>query len=117
MRILKGSRVVAETGVPFVVAPVQMTLHGPGGRTLGTLQISIQDEIGFVRLMHRHHPVDVVVRGQRAGHVTSSLPAAARVKLPSAGSVTIAGQRYRVSSFQQKAWDDEPVTISILQAG
>jgi hypothetical protein len=117
MRILQGSRVVVETGVPFVVAPVQMTLHGPGGRTLGTLQVSIQDEIGFVRLMHRHHPVEVVVRGQLPGHVRSSLPAATQVKLPSSGSVTIAGQRYRVSSFHQKAWDNEPVTISILQKG
>jgi hypothetical protein len=117
MRILQGSRVVVETGVPFVVAPVQMTLHGPGGRTLGTLQVSIQDEIGFVRLMHRHHPVDVVVRGQRPGHVRGSLPAATQVKLPSTGSVTIAGQRYRVTSFHQKAWDNEPVTVSILQKG
>jgi hypothetical protein len=31
--------------------------------------------------------------------------------------VTIAGQRYRVSSFHQKAWGNEPVTISILQKG
>jgi hypothetical protein len=117
MRILQGSRVVVETGVPFVVAPVQMTLHGPGGRTLGTLQVSIQDEIGFVRLMHRHHPVEVVVRGQLPGHVRSSLPAATQVKLPSSGSVTIAGQRYQVSSFHEKAWDNELVTISILQKG
>jgi hypothetical protein len=117
VRILQGSRVVVETGVPFVVAPVQMTLRDPGGRTLGTLQVSIQDEIGFVRLMHRHYPVDVVVRGQRPGNVRSSLPAAAQVSLPSAGSVTIAGQRYQVSSFHQRAWGNEPVTISILQKG
>jgi hypothetical protein len=117
MRILQGSRVVVQTGVPFVVAPVQMTLRDPGGRALGTLQVSIQDEIGFVRLMHRHYPVDVVVRGQGPGNVRSSLPAAAQVSLPSAGSVTIAGQRYQVSSFHQKAWGNEPVTISILQKG
>jgi hypothetical protein len=117
VRILQGSRVVVETGVPFVVAPVQMTLRDPGGRTLGTLQVSIQDEIGFVRLMHRHYPVDVVVRGQRPGSVRSSLPAAVQASLPSAGSVTIAGQRYQVSSFHEKAWGNEPVTISILQKG
>jgi hypothetical protein len=115
MRIVQGSRVVVETGVPFVVAPVQMTLRGAGGRALGTLQVSIQDEIGFVRLIHRHHPVDVVVRGQGAGHVRSSLPAAAQVKLPSTGSVTIAGRRYQVSSFRETAWGNEPVTVSILQ--
>jgi hypothetical protein len=115
MRILQGSRVVVETGVPFAVAPAQMTLHGAGGRNLGTLQVSIQDEIGFVRLIHRHHPVDVVVRGRGAGHVRSSLPAAAQMKLPSTGSVTIAGLRYRVSSFHETAWGNEPITVSILQ--
>ena len=116
MRILQGSRVVVEIGVPFVVAPVQMTLRGPGGRNLGVLQVSIQDEIGFVRLIHRHNPVDVVVRGQH-GEVETSLPAAARVRLPSSGSVTIAGQRYHVSSFREMAWNHEPVTVSILMKG
>jgi hypothetical protein len=37
------------------------------------------------------------------------------VKLPSTGSVTIAGQAYLVRSFHQTAWDDAPVTVSILQ--
>lgn len=117
MRILQGSHVVVETGVPFVVAPSQMTLRGTGGRTLGTLQVSIQDVIGFVRFMHRNHAVDVVVRGQRAGHVRTSLPAAARAHLPSTGSVTIAGRRYTVRSFHQTAWDNEPVTVWILVKG
>lgn len=116
MRIMRGSRVVVEAGVPFVVAPVQMTLRGPGGQDLGTLQVSIQDEIGFVRLIHRHHPVDVVVRGQR-GQVETSLPAAARVRLPANGAVTIAGQRFHVRSFREMAWNHEPVTVSILMRG
>jgi hypothetical protein len=116
MRILQGTHVVVETGVPFVVAPVQMSLHS-GGRRVGTLQVSIQDVIGFVRLLHRHHPIQVVVRGQRAGHVATSLPAAAHVRLPSAGTVSIAGRRYRVSSFREVAWDHEPVTVSVLQKG
>jgi hypothetical protein len=117
MRILQGSRVVVEVGVPFVVAPVQMTLRGPGGRNLGTLQVSIQDEIGFVRLIHRHNPADVVVRAQRSGQVETSLPAAARVRLPSSGAMTIGGQRYRVISFRETASNNEPVTVSILTKG
>jgi hypothetical protein len=116
MRILQGSRVLVEVGVPFVVAPVQMTLRGPDGQGLGTLQVSIQDEIGFVRLIHRYHPVDVVVRGRR-GQVETSLPAAARVRLPPNGTVTIAGQRYHVGSFRDMAWNHEPVTVSILMKG
>jgi hypothetical protein len=114
VRIVQGSKVVVDAGVPFVVAPSQMTLRTAGGRTLGRLQVSIQDEIGFVRYMHRNYPVDVVVRGQGTAHVRSSLPAAAQAKLPSRGPVTIAGRRYLVRSFHETALAGEPVTVWIL---
>jgi hypothetical protein len=117
MRILKGSRVLADAGVPFVVAPVHMTLRGAGGRPLGTLEVSIQDVIGFVRFMHRNYPVDVVVRGRGPAHVRTSLPAAARSKLPSQGATTIAGRRYLVRSFHETALAKEPVTVWILKRG
>jgi hypothetical protein len=114
MRIRKGSSVVVETGVPFVVAPTQVTLRSTSGRSLGTLEVSIQDEIGFVRLMHRNYPVDVVVRGTGAADVRSSLPAATHANLPSSGPATIAGRRYLVRSFHETAWNGEPVTVWIL---
>ncbi len=117
MRVLRGSRIVAETGVPFTVAPAQMALHGPAGRVVGSLQVAIQDEIGFVRYLRRNYGVDVVVRGRVPGHVRTSLPAAASVSLPAAGTVRIAGRRYQVSSFHERAWNAEPVTVSILQRG
>jgi hypothetical protein len=115
LRITQGSQVVTETGVPFVIPASQMTLRGSGGRPVGTLKVSMQDEIGIVRLMHRHNPaVDVVVRGRGPSHVRTSLHAAALVKLPATGSVSLAGQRYLVRSFHEPAWDGEPVTIWIL---
>jgi hypothetical protein len=117
IRILKGSRVLADAGVPFVVAPVHMTLRGPGGRALGTLEVSIQDEIGFVRFMHRNYPLDIVVRGRGPAHVRTSLPPAAHAKLPSYGATTIAGRRYVVRSFHETALAKEPVTVWILKRG
>ena len=114
LRILEGSRVIVDTGVPFVVAPARMTLRDAGGRAVGTLEVSIQDEIGFVRLMHRNYPVDVVVRGQGAAHVRSSLPAATQAALPARGDVTLAGRRYAVRSFRETALAGEPVTVWIL---
>ena len=114
LRVRKGSAVVAETGVPFVLAPTQVTLRSSGGRAVGTLEVSVQDVIGFVRFMHRNYPVDVVVRGQGATHVRTSLPAAAHASLPSRGPVTIAGRRYLARSFHETAWNREPVTVWIL---
>jgi hypothetical protein len=112
LQILRAGKVIVDAGVPFVVDGPHVTL--PGG---DTLRISIQDEIGFVRLIHRHNPVDVVVRGQGAAHVRSSLPAAATAALPASGSTTIAGVAYQVESFSRTALGGEPVRIWILRRG
>jgi hypothetical protein len=114
VRVLKGSTVLADSGVPFVVAGAPVTLRDASGHALGRLDVSIQDEIGFVRLMHRNYPVDVVVRGRGANHVRTSLPAAARATLPATGRVTVAGRRYDVRSFGGTALGGEAVRIWIL---
>jgi hypothetical protein len=111
LQILRAGSRLVDTGVPFVVDGPHTTL--PGG---DTLRISIQDEIGFVRLIHRHNPVDVVVRGQ-GGQVRSSLPAAATASLPPSGRVTIAGVRYDVRSFTRTALGGQPVQVWILSRG
>ena len=114
LRITKGSRVLVEVGVPFALAGRQQTLRDAQGRPLATLQISVQDEIGIVKAMHRHYPVDVVIRGRAAGHVVTLLTAAKQVGLPADGPVTIAGRRYLVRSFRRAAFGGEPVTVWIL---
>jgi hypothetical protein len=117
MRIYRGTNMVVDVGVPFVVAPSQMALPDAGGRSRGTLQVSIQDVIGFVRYMHRNYPVDVVVRGRGAAHVRTSLPAALDARLPDWGTATVSGTRYHVRSFMQTALGREPVKVWILQRG
>jgi hypothetical protein len=76
----------------------------------------MQDEIGIVRLVHRHHPdVQVVIRGH--SQLRASMRAAALVRLPSSGSVSIGGQRWLVRSFKERSWEDGPVTVWILRRG
>jgi hypothetical protein len=115
LRIVRGTTKLVDVGVPFVVAPSQMALRDSGGATWGTLQVSIQDVIGFVRYMHRNYPVDVVVRGRAAAHVKTSLPAAQHVSLPDSGTATVSGKRYEVRSFSQTALGGEPVKVWILR--
>jgi hypothetical protein len=117
LRVVRGSRVLADAGVVFVVAPAQRALHDARGRYLGTLQLSIQDVIGYVKYMHRNVHVDVVVHGRGAAHVRTSLPAAARLALPSSGTVTVAGRRYQVRSFSEPALARETLRIWILKRG
>ena len=112
VRVLRGSRILLDVGVPFVVAPSQMTLPGAGGPY--TLQVSIQDEIGFVKFTYRNDHVWAVVRGTRPGHLRTLLPAAADAHLPARGTVKLAGRRYAVRSFRETALGGEPLTVWIL---
>jgi hypothetical protein len=117
LRIVRGSRILTDVGVPFVVAPSQRTLRDARGRSLATLQVSIQDVVGFVRYMHRNYGVDVLVRGRRASHVRTSLPAARDARLPDSGTATVAGTRYQVRSFTRTALGHEAVRVWILRGG
>lgn len=114
LRVLRGADVIADAGVPFVIAPSALTLHDGRGAPL-TLQVSDQDVIGYVRFMHRNHHVEVVTRGTGAAHVRSSLAAALHVHLPGHGTVTIAGRHYAVRAFTKHALNREPVRVWILR--
>jgi hypothetical protein len=117
LRVVRGSRVLADAGIVFPVAPAHKALRDGHGRLLGTLQLSIQDVIGYVKYMRRNVHVDVVVRGRGAAHVRTSLPAAARVRLPSSGTVIVGGHRYRVRSFTEPGLAGETLRIWILKRG
>ena len=73
----------------------------------------------------------VLLRALRKGNVTAlraevrlqdanvrtSLPAAARIALPSTGTVTVAGHRYVVRSFRERGLAGEALRIWILERG
>lgn len=96
----------------FVVAPLERQLRVKG-RNLGTLMVSVQDIIGYIKLIHVDTGADALVRGS-SGQVRTTLPAAAPVTLPSAGSVTIAGRPYHVRSFRVWGWKAEALTVWVL---
>jgi hypothetical protein len=60
------------------------------------------------------HAVDVVVRGQGAGHARTSLPTALHARLPDRGTTMIAGQRFVVHSLTRTALGGELVKIWVL---
>ena len=107
LSITRGGRTLTDVGGRFVVAPARLRLRG------AVLEASMQDVIGYVKLVHRLAGVDVVVRGA-PGHVEGSLPAAAHTRLPATGSVTVAGRRYVVRSFRERGYDGEQLRVWIL---
>jgi|GEM_PF-1291744 len=108
LRVTRAGRVTGDVGSAFPVAGSTRSL---GGGSL--LAISIQDVIGYVKIVHEDTGLPVIVRGQ-AGHVVSSLPALTSMTLPASGPVTVAGTRYLVRSFSEPGFAGETLQVSLL---
>jgi hypothetical protein len=103
LRVVRGGRVVGDVGGRFVVA----------GPTLDGMTISIQDVIGYVKLVHKLTGQGVVVRG-RAGHVVASSSALKQASLPASGQVAIGGRTYSVASFGETGFAGESLRVWLV---
>lgn len=114
IRVLRGSRVLVD-GWPtsFDVGGSERALRDRRGRSLGRVQITIQDVIGFIKLEHKHDATEVVVRDVN-GRVRTLLPAAARLPLPPSGCVRVGRRRYAVRSFSERGFTGETLNIWLL---
>jgi hypothetical protein len=113
VRVTDGSRTLIDVGLPFVVGGKVRTLRDATGAVLGRIEVSIQDVIGFIKLVRRLTGCQVIVEGS-TGEAKSSLAAAATIALPARGPVVVAGREYYVSSFAERGFAGEPLRISIL---
>jgi hypothetical protein len=50
---LPDGRLVGDVGGPYVLAPASTTVRDAAGRTIGTVTLSIQDDTGYIKLLHR----------------------------------------------------------------
>jgi hypothetical protein len=107
LSVVRGGRALTDVGGAFVVAPATLVLRGD------VLEASMQDVVGYVKLVHRLTGAQIVVRGD-ARYVESSLAAAAHTALPASGSVTVAGRPYVVRSFREPGFGGERLEVWIL---
>jgi hypothetical protein len=110
LSVTRGGKTLTDVGGRFVVSPAHLKVQGD------VIEASMQDVIGFVKLVHRLTGADVVVRGA-PGHVESSLAGAASAALPTSGSATIAGHAYVVRSFAEVGFGGEPLDVWVLTQG
>jgi hypothetical protein len=110
LSVTRGGKTLTDVGGRFVVSPAHLKVQGD------VIEASMQDVIGFVKLVHRLTGADVVVRGA-PGHVESSLAGAASAALPTSGNATIAGHAYVVRSFAEVGFGGEPLEVWVLTRG
>jgi hypothetical protein len=116
IRVSRGSRLLVDANPSsFSVNGPTLELRQHNGSALGLLRITIQDVLGFVKLVHKFTHSELLVRGRR-GAVVTSLPALANRSLPAYGCVSAGGATYLARSFGQLSFTGDPVTVWVLVA-
>ena len=111
LRVLRAGRVIADVGGPDVVAPVSGVLR-QHGRTLGRYVMSVQDDIGYVKLVSRFIGVPVDLYRGRSFLMGTLQPAPA---LPRSESAIVAGGSvYQARVFTAGGFPAGALNVALL---
>jgi hypothetical protein len=113
LRVTRGGAVLADVGGPYILAPVGGVLR-LGGRPVGRYLLSVQDDLGYVKLETRFigDPL-VLYSGTRPLPLEGALSAPA-ASIPLHGAVRYRGKSYHVFSFTAGAFPSGQLRISLL---
>jgi hypothetical protein len=111
LRIVKAGRVIADVGGPDVIAPVSGTLRA-SGRTLATYVMSVQDDLGYVKLISRFIgiPIDLYRNG---AFLMGTLQPAPRVS-GTATAVRVHGSHYLLEPLTARAFPSGQLGVALL---
>ena len=116
VRLTRGTRVVYDLGGPYVLAPASRAITGPDGRPAGRFTLAVQDDTGYIKLMHRFTGAAVQLRTPTRQVPGSTLVPGPPV-LPDHGTVRYRGVTYVADSFTAVAFPSGPLQISLLVRG
>jgi hypothetical protein len=116
MRVTSSGQLLSDVGGPYVLAPVTAPLR-LNGRTIGDVELSIQDDEGYLRLTRRLAGMDVLMYmnssdGQPELVKNSLGPSPGTV--PASGNYTYRGHLFRVFTVAAQAFPSGPLTIRVL---
>jgi hypothetical protein len=111
LRVLKAGRVVADVGGPDVIAPVSGALRWKG-RTLGTYVMSVQDDVGYVKLVSRFIGVPVDLYRNGSFLLGTLQPAPSTVS--AGGWVSVSGASYQVQLLSARAFPSGALRVALL---
>jgi hypothetical protein len=113
LRVTQRNAVLADVGGPYILAPVGGTLR-VHGRAVGHYLLSVQDDLGYVKLETRFIGVPLVVlKGARRIHLQGTLALAA-ARVPAHGPVRYRGAKYESFSFRAEAFPRGALRIALL---
>ena len=111
LRVLRGSQLLADVGGPYVLAPVTGIVGTPAAPN-ARIVLSVQDDLGYLKLAHRLIGVEVLIR-QGARQIMGTLQPGPPV-VPDLGPVSWRGRRYEAFSLQAASFPSGTLRISLL---
>jgi hypothetical protein len=119
LRVSAGGHLLADVGGPYVLAPVSAPLRLHGKR-IGELELSIQDDEGYLRLAKRLVGLDVLMyMNPDSPHPTlvkNSLgPGVGGLSsVPTSGLYHYRGHTFRVFTLDARSFPAGPLRIAVL---
>ncbi len=113
LRVTHGSAVLADVGGPYIIAPVSGVLR-VHGRTLARYVLSVQDDLGYVKLETRYIGFPLLLRrGADRIPVEGVIPSGSPA-VPNTGAVEFRGESYHAVSFRARAFPSGPLSVTVL---
>jgi hypothetical protein len=110
--VTRGRRVLADLGTGAGLAPAHGVIRDAAGAPVGRYTLSVGRDAGIARLIRALTGAQVVMRA--GGHRVATTLRAARKRLPPAGTATVAGVRYSISSFRGTAFPADALQVWLL---
>jgi hypothetical protein len=113
LRVSRGSELLADVGGPYVLAPVGGTLRSHG-RSIGHYSFSVQDDLGYVKLVTRFIGAPLVLRTASGQVPIEGLLSPGPASIPNHGPVDYRHTTYEAFSFNASAYPSGRLRVSLL---
>jgi hypothetical protein len=113
LRVSRGSELLYDEGGPYILAPVggRLRLHG---REVGHFVFSVQDDLGYVKLVTRFIGAPLVLRTDSGNVPVEGLLSPGPETIPDHGPVSYRGTTYEAYSFKAEAYPSGRLRVSLL---
>jgi hypothetical protein len=113
LRVDRGAELLSDIGGPYILAPVTGTLRAHR-RTIGHFVFSVQDDLGYVKLVTRFIGVPLVLRTDAGQVPVEGLLSPGPATIPNLGAVSYDGVAYEAYSFNARAYPSGRLRVSLL---
>jgi hypothetical protein len=113
LRVTQGGAVIADVGGPYILAPTGGTLRFHG-RAVGRYLLSVQDDLGYVKLETRFIGAPLVLRTGSHTVPVEGVLTPGPASIPDHGPVSYRHATYEAFSFNASAFPSGQLRISLL---